>query len=179
MSEQGWPKDWWPFREMFQWREYGSFWQSDGSTEEIEIHWIDRKWHSCNQDRKKPSWDLGSIRPLLPEIHNRSQRTCWDWAACDFSTHHPSSPSALLDRNVLHDTQDLQLRGMFSGWDTLRVSRERRRDYGTLGLILSVSRDFTFSVDVQRRTEKNPQRLWKRTVFHSEEEGWATSASTE
>lgn len=88
--------------------------------------------------QKKPSCDLGSIRPLLPEIHNRSQRTCWDWAACDFSTHHPSSPSALLDRNVLHDTQDLQLRGMFSGWDTLRVSRERRRDYGTLGLILSV-----------------------------------------
>lgn len=168
MKEQGWPKEWWPFREM-----------SDGPTEEIEIHWIDRKWHSFNQDRKNPAVTWGAFGHFCQRSTIEVRRPALGSAACDFSTHQQSSPSALLDKNVLHDTQDLQLRGMFSGWDTLRVSRERWRHNGTLGLIPSVSQDFTFSVDVRRRTEKNPQRLWKRTIFHSEEEGWATPASTE
>lgn len=165
MDEQGWPKQGWQFREMLQCMQTWILLtvQMDPQKNLKFTQYTKIKFLKRRKEKKKTQLKFGQNSVTFARIEVRGPA---DLAAVTPPFTTKPRCSALPDHHVQQGTWDLELRAMCWG------SQETWTDTVMLGLLPGVSPDFTFAVGIRKGTKRKPQTLWKRTVFHSEEEGW-------
>lgn len=164
MNEQGWQSKGDSLERCFSACKHEFFWQSGWIHRRTQNSLSTQKLNSWSTERKKTQLKFGQHSATFARIEVRGPALDLAAVTPPFTT--KPCCSALPDHHVQQGTWDLELRAMCWG------SQETWTDTVTLGLLPGVSPNFTFAVGIRKGTERKPQTFWKRTVFHSEEEGW-------